>query len=324
MASPRHTFRNINTPSKQKREPVNTPSKRAKFRQLFDEPDNNDILVEKISVVKDTFLRGTEVQDPSILTASLVCTYGLNYVVRLLGAIRHVPNSFLERYQYIFKIMNCDGNHLSLNLVEKYVRSLQVYANQCGFEVDRNTLWSCTNKYDEGFLVFLVPPVSECLQCSGTLYPLNKVQVTLFTMNGPRPGMKTTTRCKKGCGAIYNVDRYSCPAKGTFFYSEKQPVISSSNCVYLTRDVHELLCESGNHAFVSHHAFSEIYNSLFSNCVHTNEFRKWLVSRKEECAGEEISEEEVYQLNSSDILEQQKDEIQKRYILQGRRRLWLS
>lgn len=44
-------------------------------------------------------------------------------------------------------------------------------------------------------------------------------------------------------------------------------IVQASNRVGFTKDLYELLCESGNHAFVSAQAFAEIYNTVFARHI---------------------------------------------------------
>ncbi|CAG2206275.1 unnamed protein product [Mytilus edulis] len=151
-------------------------------------------------------------------------------------------------------------------------------------------LWNCQYKYKEPFHKFLIPPVSDCLQCHGTLYTFNVTNVTVFTLEGPLPARKLTLRCKKGCGATYSIDTYNSSST-TKFYDFPTQWISASNKVFISDTVHELMCESGNHAFVSHHAFSKIYASVFNETANGIKYMEWIKEFEDQASDVDSSED---------------------------------
>lgn len=248
MTSPRFTFRDVkSSPARSKQGTGSTPSKRRKFHSLFDDEEIccNSQLTSFLDSVKSSFpLKNVKEISTENLLSALVVRYSLPVVSRFLGALKHVPTTFDNRMTYIDNIVNFDKKHITTDEIDILAESLQSYADENNFSVDSDILWQCTRTHNAGYLTFLVPPVTACIVCGGCLYSFNKADITLFTMEGPKPGLKVTKRCKKGCLATYNIDRYFVPGDGTFFYTTAQPVISASNCVYMTRDVHELMCES--------------------------------------------------------------------------------
>lgn len=157
-----------------------------------------------------------------------------------------MPDIFPNASSIIAKIVNVQGNNcISASEVDQYSSLIRRFPDMTDcLHLSDNILWNCQYKYKEPFHKFLVPPVSDCLQCHGTLYTFNVTNVTVFTLEGPLPARKLTLRCKKGCGATYSIDTYNSSST-TKFYDFPTQWISASNKVFISDTVHELMCESG-------------------------------------------------------------------------------
>ena len=95
-----------------------------------------------------------------------------------------------------------------------------------------------------GYGGFLAPPVMHCVNpmCEGRKLGTSNdpVNVTLFTIDGPRPASKISLKCGK-CNANYGYskygNKYSC---GDRFYNEERPYVEASDVVFLDRKLHQL------------------------------------------------------------------------------------
>ncbi|XP_062593428.1 uncharacterized protein LOC134254917 [Saccostrea cucullata] len=202
----------------------------------------------------------------------------------LAAAINHVPENFLDRNTLIMNICKAspEFNTLTPETVMQFIPVFQRCHSLMKFykdnEQDISTiLWQASWHHKEPFLAFINPPVTECLQCEETLYPTARVPITLYHLTGPIPGQRGVLKCKS-CQIYYHVDGYSVPNQGKSFYPAPItcPWKSASNRVFWSKDLHEFLCESSNHGFVSHQAFAEIFNSVYSdNHPESEKFHAW-------------------------------------------------
>ena len=230
-----------------KREVANpkSESSRAKFFKFDDsyiDQDLKQLFTEVNNKSKDCL---SSIVDSGILLSTLVTTLGYSIFQRLVSAIHHVPEHFPDACTLICNIVNVDDNCLSVPQTEylvPFVRKLNLPSDFSSISDD--IMWKCQSKYKQPFHHFLVPPVTTCIECMGTLYSYNKTFVTVFTLNGPLPAQKLTLRCKKGCGSSYSIDTYST-AGVTKFYDFPTRWIAASNKVYISDTVQELMCESG-------------------------------------------------------------------------------
>ena len=245
--TPRRTYRDLNkkqlrnTPERN----TSTPSKRARLCLQFEQAAQK---LEQQQSEPDQTQTGT-LKDDEVL-CDIVHEFGYKHGTRLIAVNQHVPKSFPQRNDVIKNIMSVDMLNFESRQseIEKAIQMLnsrEIFVGDC--KLDEDFLWKCTKKFNEPYNSFLIPPVENCLVCDGMLYHQSKIHVTLFTLTGPKPAYKVSMRCKKGCGANFCVDRYTLANEGQKFYpgSIDVPVVRASTKVYLSREVHELMCEAG-------------------------------------------------------------------------------
>nr|XP_022315777.1 uncharacterized protein LOC111119663 [Crassostrea virginica]XP_022315778.1 uncharacterized protein LOC111119663 [Crassostrea virginica] len=195
----------------------------------------------------------------------IVAKHGLQTVLLLHAACDHVPSGFPNRTEYIQQILFDKG-------ISK--EDLSVYVNKhpttSTFVVPSSTFSAQLHKASEHFKVpmhcFILPNLDSCSFCSGCLYGEKPGHITVFTLQGPLPGLKSVLKCRK-CNARYNLDMYHEVSGPKLYYPDSGNLVSASNRVLFTRGLFEFMCESGNHAFVSAQAFAEIYNTVFGSVI---------------------------------------------------------
>jgi len=100
----------------------------------------------------------------------------------------------------------------------------------------------------EGYMVFLAPPVMECInplcnKCGATksLAPNHApVNVIIFGIDGPLLGSKLSLRCKS-CSTIYNYNKYGKKSKeGKHYYDDERELVEVTDVVYVTKTMYSL------------------------------------------------------------------------------------
>ena len=173
----------------------------------------------------------------------IVAKHGLQTVLLLHAACDHVPSGFPNRTEYIQQILFDKG-------ISK--EDLSVYVNKhpttSTFVVPSSTFSAQLHKASEHFKVpmhcFILPNLDSCSFCSGCLYGEKPGHITVFTLQGPLPGLKSVLKCRK-CNARYNLDMYHEVSGPKLYYPDSGNLVSASNRVLFTRGLFEFMCESG-------------------------------------------------------------------------------
>eukprot|EP00105_Crassostrea_gigas_P020716 XP_011439576.1 PREDICTED: uncharacterized protein LOC105336802 isoform X2 [Crassostrea gigas] len=201
----------------------------------------------------------------------IIAKHGFEKFVTLRSACHHVPATFPNRVTFIKNIV------FDLNIpgceVEEFAASCYA-TKQTGVDqmtdIFQSQLLKASSHFGEPYMVFQVPNVDSCLFCGGMVYGEKPARVTIFTLQGPFPGLKSSLKCRR-CHARFNADMYHEVSGPSFYYPNPEMacgnIVQASNRVGFTKDLYELLCESGNHAFVSAQAFAEIYNTVFARHI---------------------------------------------------------
>lgn len=190
-------------------------------------------------------------QNSDSSAAKAIAKYGLENLLYAIASTRHVPVNFLNRDEYIFKIMKEVSADITKENVEELLRVASGTNSRLlstSSEVFKTVLWKASYTNNEPYLNFVCPQNSECLNgdCDGKLYPCYKSEITVYKLSGPEPGMKCSLRCRM-CKARYHINFYTIPKEGKKFYPEelKPSLKSSSSWTFFTRDTYELMCEAG-------------------------------------------------------------------------------
>ena len=119
--------------------------------------------------------------------------------------------------------------------------------NSPGTKLNSDILWTASKNSGEPILIFLLPKVEICLECSNKVYSSTEsvTRITYFTLNGPVLGLKASLRCKH-CGTRYGLDKYHLLNGQSIFCSTlyQHSFYEASNKVYFDKDPFELFCES--------------------------------------------------------------------------------
>ena len=134
----------------------------------------------------------------------LVNSIGVSAVVKMYSVLKAIPTNFPNRLKYFCNI-------------SQYIRGVEMMSEsaitQLGVVLDKMDLpqcniedeqWIASEKLKTPLMLFLTPKLDNCLVngCIGKLYGSEKevTYITLFTMNGSQPGVKSVLTCKE-CGA---------------------------------------------------------------------------------------------------------------------------
>ncbi|XP_052782723.1 uncharacterized protein LOC128218976 isoform X2 [Mya arenaria] len=227
--------------------------------------------------------------------STIIQKYGLNTFVCAVQTDKHIPKNFVNRDDYFLKIMQEVDKSMNIKHVIELQRLCEKIPDEtrlvdCGAKF-KTVLWKASRAHKEPLLNFIAPVVDACLipDCGGKVYPASKSNITLFKITGPEPGLKCSLRCRS-CGARYYISHYTIPNVGRRYYDVKYKTSQkeSSNWVYFDDSTYELMCESGNHAFVSHKAFAEIYNGVYDE-NRAPEFHEWKKATFAESRSEDSS-----------------------------------
>ena len=134
----------------------------------------------------------------------LIVSYGYREILQLNSILQKIPKNFTNRLKYFCAISKFVTNlsDVSEERMKKIASSLE---RQCipTCNVD-DILWQASNELKTPYMVFLSPSTDVCLEtgCHEKLYGSEKeiTTITLFTMDGPVPGVKCVLYCK-ACGS---------------------------------------------------------------------------------------------------------------------------
>lgn len=291
-------MRNVGDSSARKRQKLgtkvqSTATTAAKMLTLLqtkvEEQEQKEQTVKNASEILQKFR--TSVKDANILTSDMCeedillvvsATFGHSFLNLLGKLLNHIPPhfpGFIGKIKTILKA-NSSASESDESYLEMVIRAVQKCGNFLKTQTEdffQNSLWTASNETGQPFLNVQMPQIDKCSVCGSLeLYPCQETFVTFYTLTGPFPGMKCMLRCKE-CQTYHHLDGYTPPNEGKAFYAKKMRWIGASNKVFFERNLHELLCENGNHAFVSHQAFAEIYNAVFlENTSLGQQFSNWL------------------------------------------------
>jgi hypothetical protein len=174
--------------------------------------------------------------------------YFLHYLV-----YKHVPQGFPNRIQWIKKLFATSDKIGVINL-ENYIHALDIHHYLCD-PLDKlndeqvHKLWKAATDTGEATMAFFMPNIMNCLNCGDahlSSYARSVTDITVYTLQGPLPCLKASLTCRV-CSATHGLTGYSHKGSRTM-YSDinfSNYLVESSNKVYITKEVHELMCESG-------------------------------------------------------------------------------
>ena len=185
----------------------------------------------------------------------IVSTLGLEGVDLLRTAMQLVPESYVERRPLLVRdIVNTvlqQNGKVPLNETQcnamigllklKCNKFLNRKAHPNAYDEE---LLDLTNRQHTGYNAFLGPPTTKCfnVKCHGKSLSLynTPTNVTIFTLNGPRPGSKVILKCSH-CNTNYGYSKYGNKlTSGERFYENHRQFIEASDVVFVDQDLHQL------------------------------------------------------------------------------------
>ena len=141
----------------------------------------------------------------------LVAKCGLKDAMLIFQSLNHVPSRFPQYLDYVCNILVAGGVSKHFSAIDELKETLlyisDTYSvNKFDSPLPDDILWEATNTFGTSHLGFVLTKAEACLEdgCHGKLYGRKKdaVQVTVYTLNGPLPFLKTTLVCRK-CESRY-------------------------------------------------------------------------------------------------------------------------
>lgn len=202
-----------------------------------------------------------------VASLCMVVILGLKGIDAFRQAQQLVPPSFANtREKYITKIVN---SILDEEIIQSsnYDFLMKMYLAIPTFSKQKPTVDGYISELQEISLstskahtVFIAPPVSTCIQSScslqnvpgrlyncrlithnihiGSLYVHNnEVDVTVFDVIGPIPGVKVSLRCRE-CSTNYNYNYYG-NRTSKMNYARNSELIELSDVAYATQNLHK-------------------------------------------------------------------------------------
>ena len=111
----------------------------------------------------------------------------------------------------------------------------EIFLKFPGIEIahDQEMVKTVLSKCQTPLHFVLTPPSKSCLNCDRALSSASAPShVTLFTLEGPCPGIKLAWKCQ-ACGINYGYCQYGNSQVGYQFYQERRPFVEASNVTYL-------------------------------------------------------------------------------------------
>ncbi len=195
---------------------------------------------------KLTYLKLEEV------TFYLTVILGQENVNFLLYLIKyHVPRSFPNRSHYVRNIYQAtvQQGDTDTDRLDSFIQCLlkheeNIDVDPCDYA---GKLWKAATKLKDSCMKFYLPNITECQKCHcKTLYSSTKsvTNITVYTLQGPIPCKKAALVCRK-CNTYHSLTGYKIgKEKRLFKLKQSHNLIYGSNKVYITRRLHEFVCES--------------------------------------------------------------------------------
>lgn len=175
----------------------------------------------------------------------MVSAIGLRGIQWLNLARKAVPKCHSGRIQLITAMVNhsltAGRSVTSTKQCETYLSILE-QTSLCSMESDADMLKNYSMDTGQP-TVFLVPPVTSCINSSCGLFGdenslvqhHSPLTVILFNLSGPKPGIKQSLKCKS-CRFIYNYSMYGHKqGEGERFYDEERDFIEVTDTVFCQR-----------------------------------------------------------------------------------------
>ena len=189
----------------------------------------------------------------TVLTMIAYLGYGAYFGAQ--HAAKLVPKSYNKyRNTVVFEIMNSfsrtdtPGHFKEENLTDL----LEVLDHHSQFnitnETANNVLTRLTEERGEVFTMFLLPPVSACINTScrisgnnDSLTPNHSpVDVSVFDFDGPIPVSKINLKCRSCC-TIYGYNKYGKKkTDGERFYDTERELVEVTDVVYVTTRMYSM------------------------------------------------------------------------------------
>ena len=159
-------------------------------------------------------LINSTLSDNQSLTAQqyeqIICLrYGPLFVSTLHSLLGHIPSRFPNRSKFISQIINVRYPDIASHIdFQSLLNRVDQTTKDTYPPVDRDLLWDASLQSSKPYLVMVTPKVGNyCLipTCLGHLHaPVQSVtNITVYTLEGPVPGMKCSFVCSKCFTSCY-------------------------------------------------------------------------------------------------------------------------
>ena len=160
---------------------------------------------------------------------------------------KHIPNIFPNFHKLVSDAF--DVIHPESSIDHEIINRANTSGHNITLPSFNKDLWKASRVLKQPLLKLLEPAVTKCVHCgSHSIFCRSSsvTWITVFTTHGPIPAQKISLTCRT-CNTIHHLKNYSAPDGNTYFYQVQHQTdyMSASNKVYFSRDVYELLCESG-------------------------------------------------------------------------------
>ena len=183
-----------------------TPPRKKKARYFGHVPSPQITIKKDLQVQREDIarfhLQDLDTADDRLL--QLVVRLGYSQVMKVASVLNIIPKNFPNRLKYFVNIVRVIKglDHLSvseLNQIAVVLDNMNI--PRCDIQ---DVLWEASYVLKIPVVTFLSPITDECIVdgCNGKLYGAEKevTSFTLFTMDGPVPGLKCVLSCKE-CGS---------------------------------------------------------------------------------------------------------------------------
>jgi hypothetical protein len=163
--------------------------------------------------------------DTSLVEMYLVCRFGMRKIVEVVSFL--CSSTCLPRSSTNPKVANIIGT------------STEEAANRSELLKQVQVLGGDVSP-PHGSKV-LTPPTSICLDCQQQLVMHHaKSEVRVYMSKGLVNGEKWSLRCN-GCQCTYSYSKYGNRTSGWKLYPNQRPLVESSDCCFLDRDVYDFV-----------------------------------------------------------------------------------
>lgn len=186
--------------------------------------------------------------DAATLELFLVAKIGLNGACLVNLACKVVPENHPNRFEALASLVNFA---LSKDVGSGAAKNLVNIVDKSSLSKERDSDILSRYMMTTGQPVtFFTPPVSTCINSACSLCGVQnslsahhgEAMVTVYTLEGPRPGLKQALKCRS-CSCIYNYSKYGWKrSEGERYYNIERDYIEVTDIALCSRKFHNMFC----------------------------------------------------------------------------------